>query len=251
MWGLTSLQAIEWSERKDLIVYSRYFEHTIGPLLLISILTAINNKRIAIWGIVAARIVAILLFSSVKEKIETASEFFNSICSPIVGTFYDNYVNEQAFIQMNIFISCFFILLILACLVKKDKTRAIIFISSFLIGYIMVGSHCDVFMDKHRSYQEANLLPIKNEIDGAELKEIYYIPNTAIDYYSVNPKYLQFMVPDTIIHIISYEKVMDCITQETIILTNPNDEEGNSFLNKLGLQYTMQTNMFNVYKYQK
>lgn len=248
MWGMSALQAMNWKGRKDIILYARYMEQAIGPVLLIGILYTIKNLKKTKYIILTGYIIFLAGLKSIYIKIADADSFFNSICVPIFGTFYDNV--EQDLLKMFhlvLAVAGIFILVCIIASVMKKEYGSIILVTVFIGVFCIEGYQSGTYVEKARANAESKLLPVSNIIEKNADAEIYYIKNEEQDLYSVNPKYLQFMVPDRTIHVIEQEKFSDIAAEEVLLLLNGTDQETKqSMVNDFGMEELVSTDILSV-----
>lgn len=245
MWGLGSVQMMNWEERKDIIVYSRYFENTLGPILFLSIMglmyKQIHNK---IWCILSGIVATVGLIISC-HCINGASGFFNSICSPIFGALYDMLVSPQYLIIITIAI-CFWSLLMILTANKRRYLFLWIFIFYFVLAY-----RGPQYVNNYRLRLDEDILSVKYEIEWIRNYENIYYVKSEKDLYSANPKYLQFMMPEDTILVCEQEDIKNILEENTLILCNPLDKKIKIILQKNGASEEFSTNMLSLYRFEK
>lgn len=252
-YGLDALQMMAWAGRKDCIVYSRYMENALGPVLLFSIIYAVvyvKDSRILLG--IAAVILGIGI-RSVYWRVLEADSFFNSICSPIVGGFYDasNKDVDKAFLYIILVYALFVVVLIGSTFVKKTNYRFIIIFVLFFSGYVVLGNKCNIYMNTARDGFDQFVLPIYNDIsENYSDREIYYIKNADLDLYSMNPKYLQFLIANRSIHVIGWEEFEEIKDNNPVVLINSDDGEMMQFLEWEGMTLVKESSKLKMYSYE-
>lgn len=249
-WGLCSLQMLTWTDRKDIIVYSRYMENAIGPILLLGIIYTITRIKETRIALVISAIALLLGLRSVYWRILEAGGYFNSICSPIFGAFYDFFESDtyKAFCCIGIICALFFVLLIIATFFKREYLKYGIVLLCLFGYFIFLIKNGNIYMNEARAYFDSSTVPIKEMIvEEYNTQEIYYIKNDK-DTYSVKPKYLQFTIPDKSIHLTTLESVAN-ISDEYILLVDLSDNNSIETLEKdEDAQLILTTNQLNVYE---
>ena len=252
-WGLCSLQMLTWTDRKDIIVYSRYMENAVGPILLLGIIytvTRIKETRIAL---VISAIALLLGLRSIYWRILEAEGDFNSICSPIFGAFYNFFENDiyKAICCIGVICVLFFILFAIVTFLRRKYLKYGIILICLFVYFICLIKNGSIYMNEARDYFDSSTVLIKDIIlEKYDEQEIYYIKNDN-DVYSVTPKYLQFAIPEKSIHLLSLEKVKD-IADECILLVNLSDDRSIETLEKdEDTQLILTTNQLNVYESNK
>lgn len=252
-WGLCALQMLTWTDRKDIIVYSRYMENAIGPILLLGIIYAITCIKETRVALVISAIALLLGLRSVYWRILEAGGSFNSICSPILGTFYDFFEGDayKAFCCIGIICFSFFLLFVITTFFKRDYLKYGIVLICLFGYFIFLIKNGSIYMNEARDYFDSSTIPIKEIItEKYNTQEIYYIKNDK-DTYSVKPKYLQFTIPDKSIHLTNLENVED-ISDEYILLVDLSDNTSIETLEKdENVQLILTTNQLNVYEIAK
>lgn len=248
-WMLCSLQMLSWTDRKDIIVYSRYMENAMGPILLLGILyaiTKIKETRIALGG---ALVILMIGLRSVYWRVLEAEGYFNSICSPVFGAFYDFFDNDafKAFVCISIVCFVLFAIFLIASFVKKDLLRYGIIIGSFLLYFGFLIDKGNIYMNEARDNFDSSTIPLKEAIlDKYDTQEIYYVKNEN-DPYSVRPKYLQFAIPDKAIHLVEGEEINRNF-ENTLILINSLESEYIEEIEKSrDIEFVLSTDQLNLY----
>lgn len=242
MWFICSLQMLNWAERKDMVVYSRYMENALGPALFLGLFWSIQKVKEVRWGIIVSAILYAVGIYKVYFRISNAGSYFNSICSPIIGAYYDNLDKNcfKAFVWITISISIIFVVFLMSTFLKKYQ-HAVILVC-ITIFYIIVGYKSNTYMLDARQYFDSSTVPIMLSIRSYYPdKEIYYVKNPDIDPYSVNPKYLQFTIPDKSIHLIDFEDIEYVLCDDVIVMTNPKDQIAENYLNTIDNKELIQT----------
>lgn len=251
-FGLDALQMMAWAGRKDCIVYARYMENALGPVLLFSIVyTIVYVKESRILLGVAAIVFGIGI-RSVYWRVLEADGFFNSICSPIVGGFYDATDKDvdKAFLCIVIVCILFVAVLIGSTFVKNINYRFVVITALFFVVYILLGNKCNIYMNTARDGFDSFVIPIYNEIsDNYSDREVYYMKNADLDLYSVNPKYLQFLIANQSIHVIEWEEFEEIKGNNPVVLINTGDEEMTQFLEWEGMTLVKETSNLTMYSY--
>lgn len=223
MWLLTAIQMLDWSVRKDMIVYARYMEHALGPALFLGILYLSCNTRRIRKGTLLAAMVFLAGFLFVANRIGEADSFFNSICAPLFGAFYDNNESlQETFLWIFVTMEIFILGIWLASCVKPAAGKRLLLLS-FLCVFCVEGYKADTYMNNARNTFETNTLPVCKEIMQYNTWEIYYVKDMAVDSYSVNPKYLQYIIPERTIHVV--EDIEGIPADHFLLLLNPKSQE--------------------------
>lgn len=230
MLALSALQMMNWSDRKDIIVYSRYMEHVLAPVIFGGIMLVCTQKKIIRTNALLSMILVALGLRSIYYRVIEANSFFNSICSPIIGAFYDNFDEiETTFIVISILCVIYMIVFLIISFMK-DYSKKIMFLSTFFCVWVIIGVAANTYMNDARKYFEMNTIQIKNKLESFNGLNIYYLKDVEHDLYSANPKYLQYEIPRKTIQVIN-EKELKKLDEECLILSNPEDDRLNEYNN--------------------
>ena len=106
-------------------------------------------------------------------------------------------------------------------------------------------------MNDARNYFDNSTVQVRGVIeDITNEKGIYYVKTEESDPYSVNPKYLQFLIPNQSIELVDNENIDSVVEKDNIILTDPRDTETNSYLITIEkVELVKTTDLLNVYIY--
>lgn len=245
MLCVCSVQTIDFTERKDMVVYSRYMENAMGPILLISFMSVINKFEkfrtlISVgFALVIASIYGIYLI------IKDGKGIFNTVCSPVLGAVYEeaNKNVEEMFVKIGFIIIITVILLILFSFFRSKTYRILGLCVIFTILYLWIGYYGESYVLNWRKSIDQNITLVRDYIiQEYPDSDIYYLKDQDVDEYSMNPKYMQFMLPDKPIHIIDEKEIEKLYYKNDIILLiNP---RSNISSNNIILEY--ETTMINL-----
>lgn len=220
MLGLSALQMMNWYERKDIIVYSRYMEHVLAPIIFVGLMLASTHKKIIKMNALLSMVLVIIGLRSVYYRVDEAKAYFNSICSPIIGAFYDNVDKiETAFITICVLCVIYMTIFLIMSFLKRESVKKIVLFFPFYIIWIIIGIVSNTYMNDVREDLQENIVQIKCKLENFE---IYYLKDVEHDLYSANPKYLQFLIPNQTIRVID-EKELWNLKDDCLILANPQD----------------------------
>ncbi|MDY3745761.1 MAG: hypothetical protein SOZ97_03310 [Lachnospiraceae bacterium] len=252
MLGLCSLQMLNWQERKDIIVYARYMENAIGPIIFMGVMYSVIFIKSTRVGVIISALLFAVGIKSVYWRIERATGYFNSICSPVFGAFYDFcYKDVKKTIILIAVLSCFLVVVYyISTFIKSNKVRYSLVLLVMVAYYIFIGNKAGIYMNDARQYFDSNTVPIMREIrQNYNDTTVYYVKNVETDPYSVNPKYLQYMIPNISILLVEQKDLCDIWEEGIVILTNPKDLSSEEYMkNKKDDVYKIQeTSMLNMY----
>ena len=205
----TALQ-IGVTERKDAAVYTRYFEHTIGPLILIGFAVCITYMRKYKWILTIYVLLEVLVIGKSAHLVFYNEGAFNSICSPIVGAIYDCSKDQKIFIEIMIAMALIpWLIYFIAGYTENRYNLNILMKSMIWIGVLVEFSWLmiegETFMDFTRECFDEEYVPLGEYMKKKSQYTYYYLNSDEDTTYCVYPKYIQFMSPDTEIKVI-YEK---------------------------------------------
>ncbi|MFR3661982.1 MAG: hypothetical protein ACLTVN_11360 [Blautia hansenii] len=214
-------------ERLDYIVYSRYMENALGPVLLIGIYSISENKKKE--NVFAFSVVFFLFLVGshyVKNiMIDSGSTFFNTVCSPVIGAFMECSENISHFFRIMslVVIVIILIIMIISSINFLNKYKIVV----PLILIIYWGGITNFALQGEYTWRrevEENILCFLDEIEKQEGLELYYLvsPN---DYYSRYPKFLQYYIPRKTIRLITMDEVekLSEDNKEYILFVNNKD----------------------------
>lgn len=226
-WGICALAMNDWVGRKDLLVYGRYMENAIGPVLLLGIMyVVIENRKFVQKVLVITFAVCIIGIYPVYYCVSHAQGTFNVLCSPIVGAYAKTWEDErQVFLVLGIAVVGIFAVLEIALRMQSFRRRAAVTLTVIGIFYLFTVFLLNKWLVSSRDSVMRSSVPLAEIItEQYEDRSLYFIQNNEIDFYNMNPKYLQFIIPERTIHVINAEDVEALAGQKVIILANYEDE---------------------------
>ncbi len=226
-WGICALAMNDWVGRKDLLVYGRYMENAIGPVLLLGIMyVVIENRNFVQKVLVITFAVCIIGIYPVYYCVSHAEGTFNVLCSPIVGAYAKTWEDErQVFLVLGIAVVGIFAVLEIALRMQSFRRRAAVTLAVIGIFYLFTVFLLNKWLVSSRDSVMRSSVPLAEIItEQYEDRSLYFIQNNEIDFYNMNPKYLQFIIPERTIHVINAEDVEALAGQEVVILANYEDE---------------------------
>lgn len=232
--GISSLFMIN-PTRIDMIIYGRYNEFLLGPILSITLCWLITQKK---YLLKEAGVTFFLytLFSIISYKIFLNFEYTEINYTNIIGIY--RFIRDD-FSIIAISIKCFtcslsfyFLAVIIRKILKNIHwlcTLAVIFCLCFLTG-LWVWQGTGYAKDKVYTYQEnltdTVIADIINNIDKDENIPIYYIYSPESTTYIRNRIFtVQFQLKETSIHLIDYDtftKTKKDIDPNALFIINKN-----------------------------
>ena len=248
MWGVCSLQMNDWKIRKDCIVYGRYMENAIGPILFIGIMYVIVlAKQIRIELLISVVSLIIGMYP-VYKCIMKADGWFNVICSPVVGAFFQIMEESKSAIALIIvMMTVLAIALFYSISQEVFKKRAVIVIIFFLACFSMLGYHAGKYGLNIRNTVDCRTVPLRDKVvkDMAD-SEIYFVKNPSV---GLNPKYLQFLIPEKTIHVIGLHELESKLNNGNLLIILLEDDESRRIIEEKDNAIQVDTSwLFDVYK---
>ncbi|MCQ2534443.1 MAG: hypothetical protein MJ172_07745 [Clostridia bacterium] len=246
MVGLNTIQTINSAQRKDVIVYTRYMEFVFGPFMLFSLDYLVKNikKNYKMLMVTVAGLIP-LTFIVLKQFLY-AADSFNDPCSPFMAGFVELFTDDYKTV-----ISCVVIVLIVFLLLcsllgtmKNKQLSAILICVAFIAINVYVVSFADKWLSNVQEKFYLRVEPVAEIINkDKEDKPIYFIVDNEKFVYSINIKYLQFVLYDRPINVVhSYGQIN--YEGEYFLLTN---SRVYPVLNDAGLEYEVTTPFTNLY----
>lgn len=220
MYGLDAVQAMSGS-RMDTVVYSRYMEFAIYPLVLLSLISFRELKRSDRTAVLLCISGSALLYYVIDHFVwSNAGDFFNVSCCPVMGAIYQ--FASKVHTEMLVFYTVFAILLtvVMICVFscRDNRTCFIFFMILFVSLNVFTFTYSVKWLNYSRYQFHKNTDPVYVAlIDEYPDKEIYFIRDDENHMYSPNVKYLQFLLGDREIKVV---ESTDEIPRDALILIN-------------------------------
>lgn len=211
MMAVGSVFMANYYSRYDVIIYGRYFDFTLSPLILIALVyMMLRNNKILYFCmpvlIVSYVVMAILINHTMVYQTDFSNLFIN--CPGVADTilYLNCRKNALLFVALKEVIT-FLIFIYVYCFIKKNAIYKLIAI----ICYASVSICCDQYVYENgclswslsQNLEEIELLDyIKSE--NIEKQLYYYIGDSV-----VNADYLQFLLKDHTIKVISDIEKLD------------------------------------------
>lgn len=187
--------------RLDLLLYGRYMEFAIGPLLLIGVIAVIQKKvniRFYIISIISLILVAIMV-NSIYLSLET--NVYNGICISTLVYFFDNMrqVNGLAYQIVIIMVAIVSIIIMLLYIGKPRRNISLVVVIILAVSWIKLGDYNGV-----ENLQKSVKTKVKKIAEKIEMLESPYDICVLEDETGVNTiaKYVQYYLPDVAVHIV-------------------------------------------------
>lgn len=187
--------------RLDLLLYGRYMEFAIGPLLLIGIVAVIQKKvklRFYIISIICLILTAIMV-NTVYLSLETS--IYNGICISTLVYFFDNMKQVNGLSYQIVIIITALILSIIMLLQNKNSKRnvSLIIVILLAVSWIKLGDY-DGIGSLQKSVKN-NVKTISEKIAGLEGQYDIYVLKDETGINTI-AKYFQYYLPEFAVHIV-------------------------------------------------
>lgn len=201
---------VEGFERVDTVVYARYLENVVGPILLCGFIKILENKIKVQYLITFAVLLVITATTTWYISSLITNPSFVDVCSVGLAQFY-NASNKRKFISDATI--CALILNSLIFIIRKLKLKEWKFL---LLGGIVALFWINTAnytykntIEKYQNSKTENNEWLANLILEEGVREVYYIKDQNFDPYATNVKYLQFWIPDVKIKVINKNVLAD------------------------------------------
>ncbi len=224
MMCLTAIQ-MRGSSRADLVVYTRYFDFTIGPMILIGI-NYLDEKKIGCEVCILLSIVLSLLsIGNIYDFIYNAENDFNYICSPIIAgniIWFDKWF-DKSMINLNIIkaltgkVILEVGILVFLYIKKKSDKFVIITTTGILLVSIILANHASDAVNGWRDFFREDVATLTEGMIHSDA-EIYFMMNEENLKYLNLMRELQYVLCDKTITKINEDKLLDVETRECYII---------------------------------
>ncbi|MGN0277927.1 MAG: hypothetical protein ACI4C4_01090 [Lachnospiraceae bacterium] len=233
MYGISVIQMNNWTARKDYVVYGRYMENGIGPILFLALIYCISLVKETRIGLGISLLSLLLGVWPVYLLVSNAAGWFNTICSPVIGAFYEAVSDMRLTFIILVMISIvIFVIIFASTFPKRKKWMTGMALICIGLTFTSMGYHASQYaILKNRQPKDSVTVPLRSKISGELAEEkIYFVKNDGLDWTSLCPKYFQFLIPDRAIHVILQEEIEQVMEEDCIIMMNPRDEEAITIL---------------------
>ncbi len=193
------------ASRKDLIVYSRYMEYTIGPLFVLMFKIFLKEGRKYRWWIVVSFIYTGATSLLIQYRFMTVPAGFSLYCSPLIGSFFRLCNNDERIVPFLCVILVIFALVLITSIatLKGEKTKAAALLVVFIFANFFSYYYALEQLRRNRDHYHTKIDPICAQIEAyPEDYKIYFIKDDENFKYSMSPKYLQFMLKERTIDVV-------------------------------------------------
>lgn len=214
--------------RLDLLLYGRYMEFAIGPLLMLGLLLLVNRK-IDIRQIISCTVVLFLLAMFVnKVYVSLDAEDYNGMCISVLWYFFSN-MKQVNGLPCWIAVYSTTVVLIMWFIINlegkksaiKRNAIAIILIS---ICWINLSDYSEIEgLQKSVKQEIGEIVEKINDINGEySICMIEDVENMEADHYA---KYLQYYLPNKTIRMIGYENIFEEEEENSTIYIMYSDDD--------------------------
>jgi len=246
--------SMNYKVRYDAPFYSRYFENTLSPFILIGLTTLyMDMDRIKKYISYLVLLLLSMIASIQIIKDVPAPSFFNSICATSLG----RYLNADNVIvgiliatTVAAVVSVFLIILF-----YNRRSDSIYRVGISMIGILILLGYWGLSIHSLDWQYASQRESIQHDIDHiAQVVQkypessVYYIRDGEYDTYGRNAKFIQYLIPNRKIEVINYEDISYYKEKlkRVIILV----DTGNETLNDVKKQNTLiqETDLLTIYK---
>lgn len=235
MWGLCAIQMMSWDKRKDFIIYGRYMESAIGPVLFLGIMYTLTLAREVRAGLEAAVISCMAGIFTVYHYFNNAKGGCNWICIPAMSSFFWYYTHDMecAFLFMILVLSVLAAALFFGISIKNIKKKTGVLLIVFGLLFSIMGYQGSQYQVSFKNAIDSKTVPLREKISGEYADwELYFVKNDEMDSDSMSPKYFQFLIPERPIHVITADNLAELKNQEVLFLLNSGDSDTADILEK-------------------
>ncbi len=250
MYGICAIQMSYWPARQDYVVYARYMENGFGPILFLAIIYCIMYIRETRAGLLISGGSILIGILPVYYWVTHASGIFNTICSPVIGAFYQAMNSmPKAFGLLVIVLTIVFVVLFGITFCRDKKIKISVVLVGFALVYCVTGHYGGRYALGIRDMIDQKTVPLVEKIsDDLKDYDIYYVRNDALDSTCMHPKYFQFLIPDRTIHVVLGEELEQLPDENVIIMVEPEDEEAVGYCERnMGAELIDETWLLRVY----
>lgn len=220
--GISVLFMLNNYSRLDLAVYGRYIENTIGPILLIGMMTILSRKvnlkeLIAYFVLLGISGILTVIFLS---KVDSTS--FVDVSSVGASVFFKNHNKYEAVCVMGM--TAAVVAVLVYCLNNYMKKLGIIFSVCLLClnWFYTADKVSDEIVLSGQIFREKDNSPISEMLRHCKVRDIYFVQGE--DPFAYEIKYFQFWVPDIKIHVISADDFNSIPDNSVWIYENSNEQ---------------------------
>lgn len=220
MMAIGSIYMIDYSGRFDLLIYGRYFEYTISPMILIAYFYLFKNERknIVLYNtIIWIYIVISVFINSIINYQEPMTHIFLN-CSGIAIHYLNSANGEKWILTVTIF-SIIYFLIIVGLFANRGKTNKLVACLLVLFSLINISRCLKVYEDGGLSWingQSQSEIEFSKTIHKMNIEDsLYYYVNEG----DMDADYLQFLLKDNTIHTFDDKSEIYELQDDIYILT--------------------------------
>ncbi len=221
MISVGSLFMINYYGRIDLLIYGRYFEFTLSPLIMLGLIYIFCNSKIdrksiyMFFAYIILYFVITLLVNYILNYSSTSTNVFYN-CAGIANTLIENEYAQNSLLIISIKKIAVFLMLVIVAYSNKNKIKIIsMLILSVLFIYISQNVYVNGCLNWSikQSEEEVNLAKKIFDLDAQD-SLYYYIKENYL-----KADYLQFLLKDSSIHCFEKAADIETLSNEDYILT--------------------------------
>lgn len=206
MMVLTSIRTLFWMERKDNLVYMRYFDFCLIPLMFIGWGLFIQMKRNKYIYLAFGLIASLISFPYVIQKIAEIPTGFNYICSSYIGGLLLAIPDQNQLVQtVQIVQSILLAGTLILFLNQKWKTHYIPYVWMLLYAGMngIIYFNVNNKLLENRSTDLDRIAEVVNYISNNSIHELDYLLDVQTESYPYDAKLIQFLNPELEINVIT------------------------------------------------
>ncbi len=239
MLTATSLQVMGDS-RKDLVVYTRYFDYTLGPVIMLGIYGLLSGNRKQKRLFAETYLIYGILAYKAFEEIKKSESYFNVPCSPVYGGImqYSNIIQGNIDWVFNweyckglalVFALILFLAICLVWLIKKQGLRYICLAGFLIVSQIHMAHYANIWLNNARDGFRASVKPIYERMEDDDYP-IYYIRESGREDYYVHPKWLQFLLNSRTINVAVWDEKSRFKDNSWVLVENDSEISNPSYV---------------------
>lgn len=221
MLCLTAVQA-SGSGRADLIVYTRYFDFTIGPMILIGINYLGRKKDYCKAYVLLSLVFCLLSVGKIYDLIYAAEDNFNYICSPIMAgniLWFDKFMESINIVTALTIKIILLVGIFIFLYIKKRSNKVIIIVTtSIMILNTLLANHTSDAINGWREFYREDMILLTENIDKSNTEIYFMIDEDNLNYLNLM-KELQYVLCDKTITTINEDELLDVLSDECYIIT--------------------------------
>lgn len=166
-----------------MIVYGRYMENALGPLLLLALAESVVYRKELKTALVISTVSVLAGIFPVFYYMDNVNAGFNSICSPFIGVFF-RIINDTptVFAILGIFFALVLTILYLSSSIRNTNIGTAIIILCFGLTYSTLACILGYYSAESRKGYDECRSALYEQVSGErDDYELYYVKNPDYD----------------------------------------------------------------------